>query len=134
MAGNLPTGRVVIYDDDHYYMGSVLAERLRLEGLAVSLVTNANVISEWSGNTGERSRVQKRLMDLDVDLLTAHEFEGLEAGAVRFACSYSGRERMLPADALVVVSCRRPVDTLYHDLVARLDAGGSESDLESGAV
>ena len=28
MDGKLPAGHVVIYDDDHYYMGSVLAELL----------------------------------------------------------------------------------------------------------
>ena len=28
MAGNVPGGRVMIYDDDHYYMASVLARLL----------------------------------------------------------------------------------------------------------
>ena len=31
--------QVVIYDDDHYYMGGVLAELLRGEGYEVVLVT-----------------------------------------------------------------------------------------------
>ena len=34
MAGRMPRGRdVLIYDDDHYYMGGVLAELLRKHGL-----------------------------------------------------------------------------------------------------
>ena len=33
MAGRIPKGRVVVFDDDHYYMGGVLAELLRAKGL-----------------------------------------------------------------------------------------------------
>ena len=36
MAGRLPTGPTVIFDDDHYYMGTVMAELLRDKGLPVS--------------------------------------------------------------------------------------------------
>jgi dimethylamine/trimethylamine dehydrogenase len=33
MAGNLPRERVLVYDDDHYYMGGVLAELLVKHGI-----------------------------------------------------------------------------------------------------
>jgi len=43
MAGATPSGGpVIVYDDDHYYMGGVIAEKLRKEGLDVTLVTPAN--------------------------------------------------------------------------------------------
>ena len=46
MAGRMPRGRdVLIYDDDHYYMGGVLAELLRKHGFAVTLVTPAPLVS-----------------------------------------------------------------------------------------
>ncbi|MGI9649465.1 MAG: NAD(P)-binding protein, partial [Acidimicrobiia bacterium] len=42
MRGERPRGRrVVLYDDDHYYMGGVLAELLDSEGFSVALVTPA---------------------------------------------------------------------------------------------
>jgi dimethylamine/trimethylamine dehydrogenase len=44
LAGAQPEGPVVIYDFDHYYMGSCLAERLRLNGNEVTLVTPANAV------------------------------------------------------------------------------------------
>jgi dimethylamine/trimethylamine dehydrogenase len=47
MAGRLPEGRVVLFDDDHYYMGSVVAERLCAEGLPVTLVTPENKVAAW---------------------------------------------------------------------------------------
>ena len=39
MAGKRPVGPVIIYDDDHYYMGNVIAELLRGEGHDVTLAT-----------------------------------------------------------------------------------------------
>ena len=53
MEGKLPTGPVVVFDDDHYYMGGVLAERLRRAGLEVTLVTPAELASIWTANTLE---------------------------------------------------------------------------------
>ena len=44
-------GKVVIFDDDHYYMASVLAEKLVKEGNEVVFVTPASIVSEWSLNT-----------------------------------------------------------------------------------
>jgi len=43
--GKLGNGNVVIYDDDHYYMGGVLAELLATNGCKVTLVTPAPTIS-----------------------------------------------------------------------------------------
>ena len=65
------SGPVVLYDDDHYYMGAVLAEKLQTAGLDVTLVTPAGTVGEWSFNTEEQLRTQKRLLDLGVNILTS---------------------------------------------------------------
>ena len=59
-------GRVVIYDDDHYYLGGVIAEKLRREGHEVLLVTPAATISSWSEWTLEQEQTQKLLIELGV--------------------------------------------------------------------
>ena len=59
---------VVIYDDDHYYMGGVLAELLAEQGCHVTLVTPAPLISYWSQFTLEQERIQHKLMKLGVKL------------------------------------------------------------------
>ena len=41
-------GKVVIFDDEHYYMASVLAEKLVKEGNEVVFVTPASIVSELS--------------------------------------------------------------------------------------
>ena len=46
MAGWRPSGsRVVVYDDDHYYLGGVLAELLQNEGFEVEIITPAPQVS-----------------------------------------------------------------------------------------
>ena len=59
-------GKWVIYDDDHYYMGGVLAELLAERGCHVSLVTPAPLVSYWSQFTLEQERIQQKLMRLGV--------------------------------------------------------------------
>ena len=45
MAGRLPEGPTVVFDDDHYYMASVLAERIRMSGVPVTLVSPEDTIA-----------------------------------------------------------------------------------------
>ncbi|MEI9904624.1 MAG: FAD-dependent oxidoreductase [Asticcacaulis sp.] len=54
LRGDLPAGEVLIYDDDHYYMGGVLAELLTRAGCQVTLVTPAPLVSNWTENTLEQ--------------------------------------------------------------------------------
>jgi dimethylamine/trimethylamine dehydrogenase len=123
MDGRLPEGPAVIYDADGYYMGGVIAEKLRTAGLPVTLVTPDSQVSRWADNTGEGWRVPTRLMGLGVELLTAHELSWFEDGEVTLACVHSGRERTLGARALVLVGQRAPVDDLYTALRYGPDGG-----------
>jgi dimethylamine/trimethylamine dehydrogenase len=123
MAGRLPAkGPVVIYDDDHYYMGGVLAERLRQAGLAVALVTGADVASAWTHNTLELEHIQKRLMQAGVELVVKKDATAFRAGAVELVCVYSGAVSTLPCRSLVTVTSRLPEDALYRELAADPEA------------
>jgi dimethylamine/trimethylamine dehydrogenase len=53
---------VLVYDDDHYYMGGVLAEVLLKAGCTVTLVTPSVKVSEWAANTLEQGFIQQRLL------------------------------------------------------------------------
>jgi dimethylamine/trimethylamine dehydrogenase len=120
LAGTRPGGtEVVIFDDDHYYIGGVLAELLVNEGHAVTLVTPASRVSEWSVNTMEQHRIQRRLIELGVTISTSTSLVSAGAGAARVACTYTDTERELPCDTLVLVTARLPEETLFTDLVAR---------------
>ena len=123
MAGRLPSGPTVVFDDDHYYMASVIAERLRMAGISVTLVTSADTVSAWGENTYERQRSQQRLMALGVDIVTAHTLESFDASEASIICQYSGRERRLAAEAVVTVTARSPNDGLYHALRQHIEDG-----------
>ncbi|HNC09390.1 MAG TPA: FAD-dependent oxidoreductase [Anaerolineales bacterium] len=122
-----PGLHILIYDDDHYYMGGVLAELLATNGCKVTLVTPAPTISAWTEYTLERDRIYKRLLDLNVTLLPFHALASLSSTAVTVAHTITNTEILLPCDAVVMVTERIPNDALYHDLKPALADGRLKS-------
>jgi len=118
LAGAEIEGRVLIYDDDHYFMGGALAERFRQQGHAVCLVTPAPVVAQWTEYTLEQEKIQARLLDLGVDIRTSQEVLDVSPGAARIASVYSGKQQALVEfDTLVMVTSRVPDDALYQALL-----------------
>jgi dimethylamine/trimethylamine dehydrogenase len=127
MAGKLPKGRVVLYDDDHYYMGGVLAELLAQNDCQVTLATPAPTISAWTEFTLERERIHARLLSLGVTLLPHHVLASSDPEAVTVQHAISSAETTLPADALVLVTERIPNDALYRELQPAFAEGRLDS-------
>ena len=119
MAGTLPGGAVVLFDDDHYYMGGVLAEHLARNGAQVTLITPAPFVSDWTRNTLEQAAIHARLDDLGVEIVLNRGITQIAADHVISNCVYTGKTRSYPAEAVVMVASRSGNDTLYHDLLAR---------------
>jgi dimethylamine/trimethylamine dehydrogenase len=118
MAGRMPLGRTVVYDGDGYYMGGVIAERVRATGHPVTLVTPLDSVSAWAEMTSERWRIRTHLMKIGVEIVTAHGIAGFDGAEATLFCQYSGREKVLPARSLVIVDQRAPSDALYQTLMA----------------
>jgi dimethylamine/trimethylamine dehydrogenase len=121
---------VLLYDDDHYYMGSVLAELLAARGCAVEFVTPAARVADWSVNTLEQGLVQARLLQLGVTLRLSRAPVRFLAQGAELACVYTGRVERVAADAAVLVTSRVAEDGLWRDLAARRadwDAAGIRS-------
>ena len=122
MAGLGPaSGRVMLYDDDHFYMGSVIAEVLVARGCTVDFVTPAVKAAEWTQNTLEQHFIQRRLIEAGVVIHTNTAPEVIHDQGVTLACTYTGRTRDLTCDAVVMVTSRVGHDGLYQDLRARRD-------------
>ncbi len=122
-AGAVISGPVVIYDDEHYFMGGALAEKLKLAGHDVRLVTAMPVVSSWTTYTDEQFFVQKRLMELGVDLTLSHVIAGRAQDSVSFACAYTGEKLTFPCQTLIMATGRIPDDVLYQELAQRDDPG-----------
>lgn len=116
IAGKNLSGPVVVFDDDHYYMGGVLAEKLRTDGHDVPLVTPAADVSHWTHNTMEQGRIQTRLLELGVEIVALHNLAAIAEGEVELACVYTGRRQNHACGSLVLVTARLPEDSLYHAL------------------
>ena len=120
MAGIELKGPVVVFDDDHFYMGGAISEKLRRDGCEVTLVTPAAEVSSWTHNTLDQHAVQKQLMELGVRIVTTHNLNVIRSKAVDLSCVYTGTSKTLDCSATVLVTMRQPVDDLwqaYPDLI-----------------
>lgn len=125
MDGRLPAegSRVLIYDNEHYYLAGVLAELVATRGCAVTLATPAPLASWWTQFTLEQERVQRRLVALGVRILTQHELESMDDGVARLASATSPDAAFVEHDAIISVTDRLPDDAIFHALVPLRDAG-----------
>ena len=127
----LPEGRrVLVWDDDHYYMGGLMAEVLVDMGCETHYLTPACEVSTWTRATMEQHFIHARLLEKGVKV---HPFANLDAvadGGVTASCAITGRSEEVEADAVVLVTSREPEDLLARDLEARAadwQAAGIES-------
>jgi dimethylamine/trimethylamine dehydrogenase len=121
MDGAVPEGPVLVFDDDKFYLGSLLAEKLRSMGLDVTLVTPAGEAAAWTVLTEEQHRVQARLMELGVRIETSMLLQSIGADKAVVECIYTERTRELEAASIVMVTSREPRDEMYHALYERID-------------
>jgi len=119
--------KILIYDDDHYYMGGVLAELLAQNNCGVTLVTPAPSISYWTQFTLEQERILKRLLDLKVTLLANHLIVSHSPTTATVTNKITSVESTLACDAIVMVTDRIPNDKLYHELKPALAEGKLKS-------
>jgi dimethylamine/trimethylamine dehydrogenase len=119
MSDNIPAGRVVIFDDDHYYMGGVMAELLVNNGASVTLVTPAAYVSEWTSNTLEQTTIHRRLAEFGVEIVLNRAVTQITKGLVATDCVFSAQQQSFEADAVLMVTSRVGNDELWNDLHAR---------------
>ncbi|MCF6319483.1 MAG: FAD-dependent oxidoreductase [Proteobacteria bacterium] len=118
MSGTVPTskGNVLIYDADHYYMASVLAEKCVELGCKVTYMSNASQVAEWSNNTLEQHRTHVRLINKGVNIVLNQQLDKVEQEKVFSYCVYNRKEVLTPCKTLVLVTERLPNDGLYTQL------------------
>ena len=101
-----PHAASVVYDDDHDYMASVIAEQLRATGQSVTYVTPLPNVATWSEYTLDQSRIIERFRELGI-------FVRVNTTLVDGACFVDNlsRETMeLGERNLVFVGARMPIE------------------------
>lgn len=119
MAGATPAGHVVLYDDDHYYMGGVLAELLVQRGCSVTLITPAAYVSEWTLNTLEQHEIHRRLAGMGVSILLNRGMMAIGRDHVVSNCMFTDQRIPIECDGVVLVSSRLETNAVYTVLAAR---------------
>ena len=122
VSGRVPAeGPVIIWDDDHYYMGGVLAEKCRAAGLDVTLITPAAMVSAWTVNTLEAVPIAKRIARIGIEVVPYTSVVGFNGSTVQLVNGLTGAQAELPCRSLVTVTARLPVEALYLDLEQMAD-------------
>jgi dimethylamine/trimethylamine dehydrogenase len=119
LRGKLPQGHVVLFDDDSFYLGSVVAEVLRAAGNEVTYVTPDDSVALWTTNTQEFRHIQRRLRKIDVRIITSHTLLSLRDGNAHLGSVYGDAEQQIACDALLAITARLPNDELQQSLLAR---------------
>jgi dimethylamine/trimethylamine dehydrogenase len=117
----VPGNRVVIIDNDGYYMGVSLAEKLAMEGKQVTIITHLGHIAPYMHFTLEAPNQHRRLHQLKVEIVPLQVPTQIAPGAVTTAHAYD-EEHLTEwdADAVVLVTQRRSNEALYRDIKDRV--------------
>jgi dimethylamine/trimethylamine dehydrogenase len=132
MDGARPQGPVTVFDDDHYYMGPVLALQLARDGVQVCYVTSEGHAGAWSRYTAEQFRTQRELLEAGVEVIVNHTVDGYDGTTATLGCIYTGRRHTRDARSLVLVTSREPEDSLYRELVGPEDDEASSRIIRIG--
>ena len=109
---------VVIFENDGYFMGVSLAEKLADEGKKVTLITPMGHVASYMHFTLEAPNQHRRLHKLGVEIVPYHLPSRVEEGAVVATHVYDedGHEKSFAADAVVWVAQRRSNEALFREL------------------
>ena len=117
-AGVVPAGPVALFDFDHYFAGTAIAEHLAAQGLAVTYITTAGTASAWTFMTNEQPLIHQALARRGITLRTLEIVTGFDGETLTLAQIFSGAPSRIAARSLVVVGQRQGGSGLYDDLVA----------------
>ena len=127
MNGEIAEKHILIYDDDQAYLGGVLANHLAKMGKQITFVTPASCVSPWTQYTLEQARIQKSLMESNVEIYTDKTITAVDQQGLQLQCIYTGETTRLSYQAILLVTERAPINhlalALNSDPSRLLDAG-----------
>ncbi|MFI5239957.1 MAG: NADH:flavin oxidoreductase, partial [Gemmatimonadales bacterium] len=119
MEGRVPSGRIVVLDDDGFYYASVAAEFLRAHACEVVYLTPEDTIAPWSRNTLGYPHIRKRLAELEIETLVSHAVTGFDGTTLTIEDIWTHQRGAIPCDAVLTITARLPDDVLHQALRAR---------------
>ncbi|MGJ8547679.1 MAG: FAD-dependent oxidoreductase [Sulfitobacter sp.] len=115
MNGAKPEGPIVVYDDDHNYMASVIAETLAGQGLDVTYVTKLEAVAQWTAYTLEQRSIVDRLRSLGVQMYVNAGLTAFDGKTADVIVDYAADpQKSIPCKTLVFVGARDPKNALFE--------------------
>jgi len=109
---------VLVYDTDGYFTGVAMAELMLAAGKRVTIVTPAPNLAPYMFLTGEAFRVNRELRAQGVRVITAHHLDEITPDGLVGSGVWGSEPARWQADAVVLVTQREPLDSLYRELEA----------------
>ena len=110
---------MLVFDDDHYYMGGVIAELAAESAQSVSLVTPSAYVSDWSRNTLDQGFIHVRLAEKGIDIVLNQAVSEIRQGQAVLQCIYTGQENERAVDSVILVTSRLSNDAVWQALNER---------------
>ena len=122
--------RILVFDNDGYFMGVSISELLATAGKKVTLMTPLGNVAPYMHFTLEAPNMHRRLHSLGVEIVTYHLPSRFEEGSVVATHVYDehGHEVRWEADGVVLVSQRRSSDSLYRALKDEIGLDGLKAE------
>lgn len=121
------TGKYIIFDDDHYYLGPVLAAELLKRGNQVVLVTPLGRVCDWGRHTDEHHATNRHLFNSEIEIITNRLVENIDDNGVTISCVFTGVESHHKADWLIPLTRQQPNDSLHQNLLSHKNIDNVQS-------
>jgi dimethylamine/trimethylamine dehydrogenase len=119
--------RVLILENEAYFMGVSIAQKLAGEGKQVTFVTQAGEIADYMHYTLEAPMLHRDLDRLGVDIHTYTMLDKIEPGVCHAYDVWNpAHKHQFEVDSVVLCSARISNDELYRDLKANREQWESE--------
>ncbi|MDE0752860.1 MAG: FAD-dependent oxidoreductase [Planktomarina sp.] len=110
--------RVVVIDNEGYYMGSAMAIELAQKCHEVTYINYSETVGPYLRLTLEEQRVYMQLMELGVKIVSSHMVVAAVEGKVTAMHLYSGEETEYDYDTVMLVTHRISDCELYDQMLA----------------
>ncbi len=130
MDGRRPEGQAVVFDDDGFYCGSVVAELLRRHGCEVVHMTPGDTLAPFTQNNLAYPHIRERMAELGIEALVSHNIAAFDGTRLTVEDVWTHRRRELACDALVLITARLP-DAEVHEALQQRAADWADAGIRS---